>query len=149
MMDMLAKIVRDESGAVVIETAFVVPLMALMALGAFDASGMVSRQVELQTALAEASEIALSSPPKDAAERTTLKSVIKASTGLADGKVTIAPKYRCGTETKLVDDQGGCTTDYYSSFVQITLTDTYTPIWTNFGIGKALNYSVQRTIQVG
>ncbi len=149
MIGRLGPFLRDETGAVVIETAFVVPILALMALGAFDVSGMVSRQVELQTSLAEASEIALSAPPENDVARETLKEIIKTSTGLGDGQVTIAPKYRCGTEATMVDNPNNCTTDYYASFVQITLTDTYLPTWTNWGVGGPLDYNVQRTIQVG
>ncbi len=149
MIGLVGQLRRDEMGAVVIETAFVVPLLALMALGAFDVSGMVSRQVELQSSVAEASEIALAAPPTDAIERATIKEIIKTSTGLADEKVILTPKYRCGTETTYETSPDDCTTDYYASFVQISLTDTFTPTWTNFGVGGPMTYTVTRTIQVG
>jgi Flp pilus assembly protein TadG len=144
----LTDLLRDTVGAVVIETAFVAPVLVLMGIGAFEAGMIISRQVELQNAAAEASQIALASPPADSGERDTLKAIVKTSTGLGDANVAIAEKYRCGTDTLYVDDTSGCTAEY-SKYVQISLTDTYTPVWAKIAFGSPFNYSVVRTVQIG
>lgn len=139
---------RDERGSVVIETAFVTPVLLLMAIGAFEGGEIVTRQFELQYAVEEAGQIALSSAPHSAAERQTVKDVIAASTGLAADQITVAPKFRCGTDAAYVDSETSCTGNYYQ-FVQITLTDTYNPQWTKIAFGSAVNYSVVRTVMIG
>jgi len=35
-----------------------------------------------------------------------------------------------------------------STYIKITLTDTYTPQWTSFGVGGPVNYSVVRMVQI-
>lgn len=147
-MRVIKNLLRDQLGAVVIETAFVAPILVLMGIGAFEAGMIISRQVELQNAAAEASQIALSSPPQDATERATLKAVIRTSTGLGDSAVTIAEKFRCGTDAAYVDSFSGCTAEY-TKYVQITLTDTYVPTWKKIAFGSDINYSVVRTVQIG
>lgn len=140
---------RDRQGSVVIETAFVVPILAILALGGFEASRIVSRQVELQTAASEAAAIVLANPPDEAAERSTIEDVVEASTDLDDGQVTFAHLFRCGSATSLVADSDTCaSTDDISEFIQMTMTDTYSPIWTSFGVGSDLNYRVRRRVQI-
>ena len=41
---------RDERGTMAIETALITPLLALMALGTFEVSNIVSREQQLQSA---------------------------------------------------------------------------------------------------
>lgn len=147
-MRKISHLLRDTMGAVVIETAFVAPALVLLGIGAFEAGMIISRQVELQNAAAEASQIALASPPADAAERDTLKAIVKTSTGLADANVTIAEKFRCGVDPAYVDDTTGCAAEF-SKYVQISVTDTYTPVWAKIAFGSPFNYSVVRTVQIG
>ncbi len=140
---------RDNCGSVVIETAFVVPILAVLAMGGFEASRIVSRQVELQTAASEAAAIVLANPPDEAEERTIIESVIESSTDLAADKVSLALRYRCGSANTLVETSEECaSTDVISEFVLVTMADTYTPIWTGFGIGSPLNYRVKRRVQI-
>ena len=147
-MERLKTLLRDQLGAVVIETAFVAPVLVLMGLGAFEAGMMVSRHVELQNAAAEASQIAMASPPADATERATLKTIIKTSTGLGDTGVTLAEKFRCGTDTAYVDTHTGCTAEY-SKYIEIRLTDTYVPIWKKVAFGSNVNIAITRMVQIG
>ena len=35
-----------------------------------------------------------------------------------------------------------------SSYLRIEVTDSYTPVWKDFGIGDTINYDVERTVQV-
>ena len=71
------RLTRDTRGAVVIETAIVTPLLLLFALGAIDYGTMLARQIDLQNAMAEASQIALAAAPTDAAARQTVKEVLQ------------------------------------------------------------------------
>ena len=146
----LRDLADDRRGSMVIETAIVAPVLVLMAVGSFQVSAMVSRQSELQSAAAEATAIALATHPTTQAQVDTIKSVIRASTGLADNQVTIAWKYRCGTTASYVATSGTCGTGVEeSTFLQITMTATYTPLWTSFGVSSPLNYNVVRTVQLG
>lgn len=131
-----------------IETAFVAPVLVMMALGSFDASRMVARQAELQSAAAEAASIVQTSPPQDAAARDTIRNVLKASTGLDDEHVVVAEIYRCDSDPAYVLTKTCAATSHVSTFVRVTLTDSYSPVWTNFGVGSALQYDVVRTVQV-
>ena len=145
----LRRLRRDQRGAIAIETAVVAPVLALMSVGAFQVSAMVARQSELQSAAAEAEAIALASPPDTVAERNTLKQIIMASARLDADQVTLVEKFRCNSAANLVDSSGTCATgDEISTFVQITITDTYTPQWTHFGVGEPLDYNLVRTVQV-
>lgn len=145
----LREFLRDAAGSVVIETAIVLPVLGTLALGGYEVSMIVSRHNELQVAAAEASAIVLARPPEDQAERDSIKDVVEASTGLADSNVTFAYKYRCDTDSALVDSSGSCgANDVISEFIIITMRDSYTPSWTEFGVGNTINYNVERRVQV-
>jgi Flp pilus assembly protein TadG len=139
---------RDAQGTMMIETALVAPMLVLMSVGSFEASQMFAREAELQTAASEASAIALASKPDTQAKRNTLRDVIKTSTGLTNSNVTVTAMYRCGTSTTYVATDSGCGTQKVSNFVQIYLTDTYTPGWTHVGIGGAVTYRVTRYVML-
>lgn len=151
----LSRLRSDENGAMLVETALVTPVLVLMSLGAFQVSGIVARQTELESAAAEASAIALASKPDTLDERATLAAVISASTGLptANGGtdssargVSVSEAYRCSSDSDLVSDPADCTTGHLSSYVTITLNDTYTPPWAHFGVGSPINYQVTRQV---
>src|SRR5262245_35416851 len=95
----LARLQCHQRGSVTIEVAIVAPVLLLLSLGGFDASSMVARQTELQSAAAEAAAIVQASPPTDEASRTTVRDVLKVSTGLTDEQVSVVEIYRCGTNT--------------------------------------------------
>jgi len=140
---------RNKAGTMAIETAIVAPVLILLSLGAFDASRMVARQSELQSAISEATSIVLASPPETVEQQDTLEQVIEASTGLAADEVTLTEVYRCGTDEDFVNDPSTCaSSDLASTYIQLRITDTYTPQWTQFGIGGPMNYDIQRTVQM-
>ncbi len=139
----------DDSGSTVIETAFVIPILAMMALGGFDVSKIVARHMDLQTAVGEAESIVLASPPNDSDDRAVLEDVIEASTGLADSQVTLTSQYRCNSATALVNAVTSCNIgDTISEFITIRMTDTYSPLWTTFGVGSDVDYDISRRVQV-
>lgn len=146
---LIARLRRDTRGAMLIETAIVAPALVLMSLGAYQVSSVVARQSELQSAVSEGSAIALAALPTDSAKRTTLKNVIVASTNLASDKVSVTPVYRCEWNEDYVNALSDCDSgDRYSSFVKIAITDTYDPIWTNFGVGSSIQFNVERYVML-
>lgn len=144
----LARLRRDEAGAMLIETAIVAPVLVLMSIGAFQVSQVIARQTELQTAAAEASAIAQTAPPDTAEQRATLKDVIVASTGLDASKVTVSEKFRCGEATSYVATAEECVDTKVAHYVLIEFDDTYTPSWTEWGIGSPITFNVDRYVMV-
>ena len=145
----LCAVRRSESGAVVIETAIVLPFLLLLALGGFETSRLVSRNNELQIAISEAGAIVLARLPEDQADIDRVKSVIVTSTGLDSSKITLEKKFRCNSDASLVADITSCPTGaVISEFIEITIADWYEPIWTNFGVGDQVNYDLTRRVQI-
>ena len=144
---------RDERGSMAIETALIAPLLALMALGVFEASSIVSREQQLQSAANEASEIILAAAAGTGVGNVDLELIIETSLDLDAGVLTITDRYRCGTGTTLSStlpspSTGCAASEQIYSYVQLTLTDTYTPMWTKFGIASPVQYNIVRTVQV-
>ena len=138
---------RDRRGAVVIEAAFVAPILALLGLGGFQVSQAVARQHELQTGADDAAAMALAGWQDDAAQVTALRNVLKTTLNLTDAKVGVTHKYRCGTAAAYVDVKTACAAGtIVTTYLRIALTDTYTPKWVDFGIGSPINFSVTRTV---
>jgi Flp pilus assembly protein TadG len=149
----LRNALRDSAGSMAVETAIVAPVLATLALGAFDASRMLSRQQQLQSAANEASEIVLAAATGTGVSNTSLESIIESSLGLTASQLTVAPRYRCSDATALVTSvptpASGCpASSPVYTYVQLTLTETYTPVWTQFGIGTPYNYNIVRTVQI-
>jgi Flp pilus assembly protein TadG len=148
----LSRLRADEAGAMVVETALVAPVLVLLSLGAFQISGMVARQTELESAASEAAAIALAAQPDTAAKRTTLQQVIQASSNLPAAStggtrgVQVTEVYRCGISTSYVTSETSCTSGQIARYVRIALVDTYTPAWTRFGVGSAITYRVTRNV---
>ncbi len=148
----LSRLRSDEAGAMIIETAIVAPVLVLISLGAFQISGMVARQTELESAAGEAAAIALAAQPDTAAKRTTLQEVIQASSNLPAATtsgtrgVEVTEVFRCGISTSFVTSATSCTSGQMSRYVRIALVDTYSPTWTRFGVGSAITYRVTRNV---
>jgi len=152
MMNTLARIARihrDESGSMAIETAFVAPVLLILALGGFEVSSMVARQTELQSAAAEAAAVVRAVAPETAAERTTVRDILVTSTGLTNEQITVTEVYRCGTSTAYVTTANTCGGGVEYKFIRVDLTDTYAPTWTQWGVGSGFTYNVSRTVQIG
>ena len=147
----LRDLIRAEEGAMAIETAIVAPILLVLSLGGVEAGSMVARQSELQSAAAEALNIVQAAPPSDQAARDTVRDIIKVSTGINDNdKVQVVRRFRCGTDADFIDDEDDCDpTDAVSTYVQITIQDTYEPKWSVFGLAFSdLDYNVVRTVQI-
>lgn len=132
-----------------IETAIVAPVLVLLALGTFEVGTIVSRQHELQTAASEGEVIAMAAARGASTEISTIKSIIRESVGLSDSQIAISRFYRCNANTSTVTDPDSCgEDDIVSSYIKLDLTDTYTPVWTEFGVGGPINFDVERTVQL-
>lgn len=146
----LARLAGDRTGSVVIETAIVAPVLILLGLGTYDTSRIIARQSELQAGSTDVEGIVLAvANSSTGTDVSTIKSVLKNSLSLNDSQVSVAKVYRCNVDTALISDRTNCnSTDVVSTYVQVTLTDTYTPTWTRYGIGSPFNYRLVRTVQV-
>jgi Flp pilus assembly protein TadG len=147
-LSLLSRIFRHAGGSMVIETAIVTPVLAMLSLGAFDASRMVARQTELQQAMSEAAQIAIVYKPDTAAKRTKIRDIIVTSTGLANSNVTITNEFRCGATTTRVATNTCSSGTAVTTYLKIVVTDTYTPVWNDFGIGSSLNFNMTRLVIV-
>jgi Flp pilus assembly protein TadG len=133
-----------------IETAIVAPILLVLSLGGVEAGSMVARQSELQSAAAEALNIVQATTPDTASERSAIRDVLRASTGItAANGVTVSEIWRCGTTATFErDNSANCGSAAISTYVEITLQETYTPTWTAFGIGSPVTYNVVRQVQI-
>ena len=140
---------RDQAGSMAIETAVVAPVLILLSLGIFEASSIVSRQHELQTTAAEGEIIAMATAGGATTTTTTIKSIIQNSVGLSANQISISRLYRCDDDQNTVANRTSCDEDaVVTSYIHLDLTDTYTPLWTEFGLGKPVTFNVERTVQV-
>jgi Flp pilus assembly protein TadG len=137
---------RDRRGTMAIETALVAPALAALALGSFDVSMMVTREQQLQSAANEATEIILAAAGGTGVSSTELDQILESSLGLPD-KISLAPLYRCGTSAISSTMPTCATGEQLYTYIQITITDTYSPLWTSFGVGSDVNFNIQRTVQ--
>ena len=152
MMRALARQFRlpaDERGTMAVETAFIAPVLLVLALGGFEVSTMVARQTELQSAAAEAASVVRATAPKTAAERETIRDILMVSTGLEEEDVAVTPVYRCGTSEDYVTVADSCGAEVEYRFIRVDLADRYDPIWTTFGVDEGFDFNVSRTVQVG
>ncbi|MCW1403303.1 pilus assembly protein [Novosphingobium sp. MW5] len=135
-----------------IETALVLPPLLALSIGSFEMSRIIARQADLQKAANEASDIVRAALPDTESKRATIKSVIMSSTGLTSDKVTIGLVYRCSTAGNYSDNQNSCGSGGSTNatvYIKLVMTDSYTPIWQNYGMGSRMNYSVTRYVQIG
>jgi len=145
----LSTLARARDGAMIVEFALLAPVVLLIGLGTVDASRIVARQAQLQAALSEATQIVLASSPDNDAKITEIKTVVSNTTGVPVANITITTVYRCGVDTTYVSLPGYCpVTGEISKYLQVSMTDNYSPYWTAMGIGKAITMKIKRTIQL-
>ena len=144
----LKRLPRDKRGTTVIEVAILAPVLIIMALGGFDVSRMVARQHELQSGAGDAEQIVLAAASGTSTDVNTIKSVLANTLGIPNdaSHITVTKLYRCGTTTmqSTVCSSGA----YESTYLQVTFNDSYTPLWSQFGIGGPVSYQVQRLVQI-
>jgi len=136
-----------ERGTTLIETAILAPVLIMMSIGGFEISRMVARQSELQSSAEQATEIALAVVPDTAAERAAIKNKLMESSGLGAARVQVVSKYRCGAGA-VVSTAPTCSEDSLNTYISISLSDEYQPVWTQWGFAKSFEYHVTRTVQI-
>lgn len=142
------RLFRDQSGAVAIETAIIIPVLILLSLGGFETSRMVSRQHELQSGVGEAEAVALAANAGATTDTVKLKAMLQESLGLSAEQVVVEKRYRCDSNPTLIT-QPDCDEDaVVSSYLHLKLEDTYTPAWRNLGLGTNIHFDVERTVQL-
>ncbi len=143
------RLARDTGGTMVVETAIVAPVLVLLSMGAYQISSLVARQSELQSAMGLAEAVVLSSSPTTEDKRTVLKNIIATSTGLAQDRITITEAFRCNASAAVVTASSQCTVgDKVSTYINITLVDTYEPFWRELGVGSDIALHVDRRILI-
>lgn len=140
-------LLRDLRGSMAIETAIVAPVLVLMALGTFEAGTIVSRQHELQSGAAEGEIIAMAAAQGAVTNADQISEIIADSLNLPANKVTVTRLYRCDATGNRVSTKDNCPPkSVITSYVNIVINDTYTPVWTQFGVGGPVNFQVNRMV---
>ncbi|MEO5707395.1 MAG: TadE/TadG family type IV pilus assembly protein [Alteraurantiacibacter sp.] len=146
----LAVMLRCQAGSMAIETAIIAPVLISLSIGGFEIGSIVARQTELQTAAAEAAAIVRAATPATVEERTVIRDIVVTSADLTAEQVSVVEIYRCADSTAYVTDAASCDAGVVvNKFIRLAISDTYQPLWTEFGIGNGLTFDVTRTIQVG
>lgn len=146
---LFARLRHSTAGSTVVETALIMPVLLTMGLGSMDLSRIMARKNELQKAVNEAADIVLAATPDSDTKKQTLKQIVMTSSGLGSSQVSISTIYRCGAATDFVSGAGSCATgDKLSTYIRVALTDSVTPMWTNFGLGGPIPVNVTRQIQI-
>jgi Flp pilus assembly protein TadG len=140
-------LLRDLRGSMAIETAIVAPVLILMSLGTFEAGTIVSRQHELQSGAAEGEIIAMAAAQGAVTNADQIRAIIADSLDLSVEKVKVTRMYRCDASINQVSAKDSCPTNsVITSYVNIEIKDTYTPVWTQFGVGGPINFQVNRMV---
>lgn len=147
MPNRLHALLQDLRGSMAIETAIVAPVLILMALGTFEAGTIVSRQHELQSGAAEGEIIAMAAAQGAATNADQIRAIIADSLDLSVDKVTVTRMYRCDISSNRVSTKDSCPQNsVITSYVRIEIKDTYTPVWTQFGVGGPVDLQVNRMV---
>ncbi len=163
-LSQVRRLCGDTRGSMVIETAFVAPMLILMSIGSFEVSRLVSRQHELQSGASEAEAIALAANMGAHTNTVALEAMLEESLGLEDNQVSVTKLYRCNTSEELFYTDDYCANDnngqgadaehgndsdpFVSSYIRLRLTDSISPIWSKIGVGGDLQYDVERLVQL-
>lgn len=149
----LRLLAADRRGSFVIEMAIIAPILLTLAFGTFEIGTMVARQHQLQSAAGEAESIALAAAQGATVEIKTIRGILANSVNVPPENVVITRFYRCGDSATTVTNLDACagksptgTPLIVSSYLKIDLHATYSPIWTEFGLGEPVRFDVERTV---
>jgi Flp pilus assembly protein TadG len=147
----LSRLRACSRGVMAIESVIVAPVLILMALGAFQMGTLVSRQQELQSGASDVVSIILAANASNGngVSSSDIKAVVKNSLNLADNEITLLQRYRCGASATLTEDANSCASgEQRYEYVVLQLTDTVTPTWVKYGMGRPFTFTVNRTVQI-
>ncbi|HEX2794113.1 MAG TPA: TadE/TadG family type IV pilus assembly protein [Croceicoccus sp.] len=156
------RFVREDRASVLIETAFVAPVLVGLTLGGVELGAMYAKQTELQQVASNAMEIVLTAAPKTETEGAATIAQVRAyaasATGLTPttsttpevGQVAVFKRYRCGNNSERQATYGcSNTSQTISTFVIVYMRTNYRPVWVDYGVGHAMEFNVRRSVQIG
>ena len=117
---------RNQRGSVIIELAFIAPILATMIVGVVDLSAAYGRKLVLEQAAQRAVEKIMQTTGEDTVDA-TIRNEAAAAAGIPVSQVTVSFTLTCN----------GVSTDYATKcadastavrYIEISLWDTYTPI---------------------
>ena len=161
MRKFLNRLRRDTRGSMLIETAFVAPMLITMSLAGVEVSSIIARQHELQSAASNAAEIIVAAEPKTSTERTEIIAAVgtylekqtklkKVAAFDGPNQIRVYRLWRCGNTDGYKTEKSGCITGTnVSAFLVIEMKENYTPVWTKFHLGRDMKFHVKRTVQIG
>jgi Flp pilus assembly protein TadG len=149
----LRNIVANEKGAAIIELALVAPVFALMAIGVVDMSNAFSRKLALEQGAQRAIEKIMQTTELDTVDETLTREArcqvngtnqdgTCKETPIAESDVTVSRRRECVSASGAITnsktyttsddfdaDATLCGTDRETGYIQVALTDKYTPMF--------------------
>lgn len=125
-MKLFKNLVRDESGATIVELALMAPIMATMLIGMVDLSFGYSEKLELEQAAQRAVERVMQQRSASS-DYSDIKAEAAAHAGVPESAVTVDFWLECnGTRADSVS--AACADgETYARYVEVDVTDKYTP----------------------
>jgi Flp pilus assembly protein TadG len=117
---------RNQRGSVIIELAFIAPILATMIVGVVDLSAAYGRKLVLEQAAQRAVEKIMQTTGEDTVDA-TIRNEAAAAAGIPVSQVTVAFTMTCnGVSTNYATQCADNSTEV--RYIEISLWDKYTPI---------------------
>lgn len=121
----LCRIWRNENGSSLIETAFILPVLGLLALGAVDMAMGFAQKLRVQQAADRAVQFALNIGLTKATP-SNIQTEAATSGGLDPQKVTVNFWLECNKQVQS-DFNGTCESGIPARYLSVTIADAYAP----------------------
>lgn len=147
--------IGERRGTAIIETAFILPLLLLLSIGAFDITRYVTRQQELQDAAAQVFNISMASNPSTVdgspgVELSKLKQILMDTTGLPAYQVWVLEVTRCEGDTNVYAANFACPTGQEkSNMLWVFMIDQVEPVYAKISGLEPRIMVVSRWAQIG
>lgn len=145
MTGSLHSVLKDSRGVAAIEFCLTLPVLLLLTLGAYDVSRMVTQRLEYQQAVAEAAGLVLANPPQGS-NYSWITGALTKATGLPVSNFTVSRETRCDGTVVTTSACANASAEV-SRYFTITVRASYVPMWSHFGMNRAVNMTVTRTIR--
>jgi Flp pilus assembly protein TadG len=149
-MTSLRSLLVDQRGNSFVEMALVTPVLAALLVGTVDISRAYSARVKLEQAAQRAIEKVQSSNYDVNNDNPTIKADAETAAG-AGSTATVTDWLQCGTDSAKLSYTDACASGVaIARYVQVSITDTYTPMFgTRFFPGANPDGSVPLTAVAG
>ena len=126
MRQVTGRLARNQRGSVIIELAFIAPILATMIVGVVDLSAAYGRKLVLEQAAQRAVEKIMQTTGEDTVDD-TIRNEAAAAAGIPVSQVTVTFTMTCaGTVTNYATECADTSTQV--RYIELSLWDTYTPI---------------------